>query len=70
MLVIEKPTPGELAHMGELAVGGVAIVEQRQPFAEVAPIEAADGQYWAKYELYGDPYAVIYFLSGGSLSDA
>ena len=65
MLVIEKPTPDELVLMGELANGGAAITEHRQPFAEVAPVEGHDGKFWAKYELHGEPYAIVYFLSGG-----
>ena len=61
MLVIEKPTPDELAHLEELERGGVAVVERKQPFAEVAPVAGSDGQYWAKYEPHGDPYATVYF---------
>lgn len=61
MLVIEKPTPKEMEHCWELASAGFAIVESKQPFAEVAPVEGRDGKYWAKHEVHGDPYAVVYF---------
>lgn len=62
MLIIEKPTSAEMAHCWELAEGGIALVERKQPIAEVAPVEGRDGQYWAKHEVHGDPYAVVYFL--------
>ena len=65
MLVIEKPTPDELVHLEELERAGLAIVERKQPFAEVGPVEGADGQYWAKYERHGEPYANVYFIPKG-----
>ncbi len=62
MLVVENPTDAELEHIYDLARVGAAHVEVKNPVAEVAPAQAADGSYWAKYELHGDPYAVIYFF--------
>ena len=61
MLVIQKPTPKEMEHIWQLAAGGVAEVASIQPFAEVAPVEGDDGQWWAKHELHGEPYATIHF---------
>ena len=62
MLVIEKPTDAEWEHLAELERAGVAVVDSKNPHAEVAPVQGADGKYWAKYELHGDPYAIVYFI--------
>ncbi len=66
MIVVEKPTDKELEHIYDLARGGEAIVEVKNPIAEVAPTQGADGGYWATYERHGEPYAIIYFREAAS----
>ncbi len=66
MLVVDKPTGEELEHIYDLVRIGAAHVDIKNPVAEVAPTLGGDGNYWAKYELHGDPYAVIYFWEAAS----
>ena len=70
MLVVTNPTPAEQSLVWDLVRGGVAYVESRQPFAEVAPVEGPDGRFWAKHEIHGDPYFIVCFEPQEGETDA